>query len=125
MNKSFFISIQPGSNKLVSIFPIIPISPGDFSGVFSGKVRFSEYCNIAQSIIGLIPYLWLDYSQVTGTLNQMQATRSGGETNVCLAWEGVNEDVESGPCEHWRVLIVAIRKIMPFEPLIHVTSSEE
>jgi hypothetical protein len=70
-------------------------------------------------------YLWLDYSQVTGTLNQMRVARPGGEANVRLAWEGVNENVESGPCEHWRVLLVAIRKIMPFEPLIRAASSEE
>jgi hypothetical protein len=56
-------------------------------------------------------YLWLDYSQVTGTLNQMRVARLGGEANVRLVWEGVNENVESGPCEHWRVLVVAIRKI--------------
>jgi hypothetical protein len=44
-------------------------------------------------------YLWLDYSQVTGTLNQMRVARPGGEANVRLVWEGVNENVESGPCE--------------------------
>ena len=55
----------------------------------------------------------------------MQVARPGGEANVHLAWEGVNEDVESGPCESWRVLVLAIRKIMPFEPLIRTASSEE
>jgi hypothetical protein len=75
--------------------------------------------------IGPTPYLWLDYSQVTGTLNQMRVAWPGRKTNVCLAWEGVNEDVENGPCEHWRVLIVAIREIIPFEPLIRAASSEE
>ena len=124
-NKSFFISVRPGVNKLLSVFPIVPISPGDLLGIFSGKIRFSEHCSVAQSIAGPAPHLWLDYSQVTGTLNQMQVARPGGEANVHLAWEGVNEDVESGPCESWRVLVLAIRKIMPFEPLIRTASSEE
>jgi hypothetical protein len=94
-------------------------------GIFSGKIRFSEHCSVVQSITGPAPHLWLDYSQVTGTLNQMQVTRPGGEANVHLAWEGVNEDVESGPCKSWRVLVLAIRKIMPFEPLIRAAFLEE
>ena len=45
-NKSFFIPIRPGVDKLVSVFPIVPISPGDLLEIFSGKVRFSEHCNV-------------------------------------------------------------------------------
>jgi hypothetical protein len=41
-NKSFFMSIRPGVDKLVSVFPIVPISLGDLLGIFSGKIRFSE-----------------------------------------------------------------------------------
>ena len=44
---------------------------------------------------------------------------------IHLAWESVNENVESGPCESWRVLVVAIHKIMPFKPLIRAAASEE
>ena len=55
----------------------------------------------------------------------MWVDRPGGEANVHLAWESVNENVESGPCESQRVLVVAIRKIMPFKPLICVASLEE
>jgi hypothetical protein len=124
-NKSFFISIRPGVDKLVSVFPVIPVSQGDLLGIFSGKIRFSEHCNVAQSIIGPTRHLWLDYSQVTGTLNQMQVARPGCEANVHLAWEGVNENVESGPCESWRVLVLATREIMPFEPLIRAAASDE
>jgi hypothetical protein len=124
-NKSFFISLRPGVDKLVSVFPIIPIAAGDLLGIFAGKIRFSEHHNTAQFIPGPIPHLWLDYSQVTGTLNQMQVAPPGGEANVHLAWEGVNENVESGPCESWRVLVLASRKIVPFEPLIRAASSEE
>ena len=61
---------------------------------FSGKIRFSEHCDVVQAIEGPIPNLWLDYSQVTGTLNQMQVAQPGGRANVHLAWEGVNENVE-------------------------------
>ncbi|PMD60363.1 uncharacterized protein K444DRAFT_528217, partial [Hyaloscypha bicolor E] len=46
-NKLFFVLIRPGAEKLVSIFPIIPVFPGDLLGIFSGKIRFSEYYNIA------------------------------------------------------------------------------
>lgn len=70
-NKSFFISLPPGANKLVNVFPIVPVFPGDLLGIFSGKIRFSEHCDIAQAFKGLTPNLWLDYSQVTGTLNQI------------------------------------------------------
>lgn len=36
---------------------------------------------------GPIRTLWLDYSQVTGTLNQMQVSEPDGNANVCLLWE--------------------------------------
>jgi hypothetical protein len=124
-NKSFFVSIRPGAEKLVSVFPIVPVFPGDLLGIFSGKIRFSEHCDVAQAFEGPIPNLWLDYSQVTGTLNQMQVIQSGGAANVHLEWEGVNENVEIGPSESWRVLVLAIRKIMPFEPLIRAAPSEK
>jgi Ankyrin repeats (many copies) len=99
-NKTFFVSIRPGVDTLVSVFPIVPISPDDLLGIFSGRIRFSEHCSVVQSIVGPTPSLWLDYSQVTGTLNQMRVVQPGGEANVRLAWEGINENVENGPCEH-------------------------
>lgn len=46
-NKLFFISIRPGVDKLVSVFPIVLVSLGDLLGIFSGKIRFLEHCNIA------------------------------------------------------------------------------
>lgn len=42
-----------------------------------------------------------------------------------LAWEVVNEDVVTGFCKSWRVLALAIRKIMPLEQLIRAAPSEE
>ncbi|TVY45312.1 hypothetical protein LSUB1_G000953 [Lachnellula subtilissima] len=55
----------------------------------------------------------------------MQVIQAGGAANVHLEWEGVSENIETGPCESWRVLVLAIRKIMPFEPLIRAAPSEE
>lgn len=124
-NKSFFISLRPSVNKLVSVFPIIPIATGDLLRIFVGKIRFSEHYNTTQFILGPIPHLWLDYSQVTGTLNQIQVTPPGGEANVYLVQEGVNENIESGLYESQRVLVLASRKIVPFKPLICATSLEE
>jgi hypothetical protein len=94
-------------------------------GIFSSKIQFLEYCNIAQFIIGPILYLWLDYLQVTGTLNQIQVAWPGRKANIYLAWESINKDVENGLYKHWRVLVVAICKIIPFELLICIASSEE
>ena len=45
-NKLFFISIWPGVEKLVNIFPIIPVFPDNLLDIFSDKIRFSEYYNI-------------------------------------------------------------------------------
>jgi hypothetical protein len=57
MNKSFFISIRPGAEKLVSVFPIVPIFPGDLLGIFSSKIQFLEHYNVAQAFKGPIPNL--------------------------------------------------------------------
>jgi hypothetical protein len=86
MNCHLFVNILrnracPIALELVSLFPIVPISPGDLLGIFPGKIGFSEHCNVAQSIMGPTPYLWLDYSQVTGPLNQMRVARPGGEAH--------------------------------------------
>jgi hypothetical protein len=68
--------------------------------------------------------MWLYYSQVTGTLNQMQVAPPGSEANVRLAWEGVNENVMAGPCDYWRILVLAVRDIVPFELLVRAAPSE-
>lgn len=38
INKSFFVLIRPSAEKLVSVFPIIPVFLGDLLGIFSGKI---------------------------------------------------------------------------------------
>src|SRR5208282_4826007 len=90
-NKAIFISLVPNGDKLLTLCPVIPVFPGDFLGVFSGKVRFTEQVKITQAISGPTTGLWLDYSQVSGTLNQMQVAKPGGDSNVRLEWEAVNE----------------------------------
>jgi hypothetical protein len=44
-------------DKLVSVFPIIPIAAGDLLGIFAGNIRFSEHHNTTQFIPGPIPHL--------------------------------------------------------------------
>merc|ERR1712225_150549 len=124
-NKSFLVSLRPGIHTLVSVFPIVPVAAGDLLGIFAGKVRFSEHCNTARSIMGPTPQLWLDYCQATGTMNQMQVSLLTEEANVHLTWEGINEAVEGGPCDSWRVPVLASRDISPFEPLFRAAGSIE
>ncbi|PQE24976.1 transposase IS4 domain-containing protein [Rutstroemia sp. NJR-2017a BVV2] len=90
---------KPASTKLYSISPLVSVDAGDFLGIFSG--------------------LWLDYSEIPGKLNRMKIARPGEKTNVCLAWEGVNEAKgEKSFCQYWRILVVATREILPFDQLI-------
>jgi hypothetical protein len=108
----------PNGDNFLDICPIIPVFPGDFLGIYSGTVRFSEKPNPSHGIPGPEPKLWLDYSQSTGTFNQMQVSKPNTNANVYLHWEAVNKQDEMGSCESWRVLVIASKAIMPFEPLV-------
>jgi hypothetical protein len=46
---------------------------------------------LLKAIKGPVPDLWLDYLEILGKLNQIRVAKPGKKTNVCLAWEGVNE----------------------------------
>ncbi|TVY13942.1 hypothetical protein LARI1_G007589 [Lachnellula arida] len=71
------------------------------------------------AIQGPIQCLWLDRSDVKGKLQWIRAAKTGQQTNVCLVWEGVNEDKrENTFCQYWRIQVVATRHIMPFDQLI-------
>jgi len=112
------IGNKPASTKLLSVSPLIPMAPGDFLGIFSGKLRYSE-SKPSRAIEGPLPGLWLDYSETPGKLSQMRVAKHGEKSNVCLAWEGVNEvKGEKSFCQYWRVLVIATRDIMPFDQLI-------
>jgi hypothetical protein len=67
-NKSIFISLLPKYDTLLTVYPTIQVSKGDFLGVFSGKIRFLKD-KVVQAIPGHTEKLWLDYLQVLGTLN--------------------------------------------------------
>lgn len=124
-DKSVFVSLLPKDARLLSVVPIIPVHEGDFLGVFAGMIRFSENFNSAHGICGPMKDLWLDYSQVTGTLNLVQVSKPGGNANVCLQWEFVDEQVEAEPSMSWRVSVRAVRTIMPFEEFIRAAPQKE
>ena len=99
------IGNKPALTKLLSVSPLVPISPGDFLGLFSGKLWYSDLKPL-RAIKGPIPGLWLDYLEIPGKLNQMRIAKTGKKMNVCLAWEGVNEvKGEKSFCQYWRVLV--------------------
>lgn len=72
---------------------IVPARKGDFLGIFAGNICFLTDVSVTHGIRGPVDNLWLDYSQVTGTLSQMLVSEPGGPANVCLAWEVVSDDV--------------------------------
>ncbi|PQE05176.1 hypothetical protein CJF31_00011326 [Rutstroemia sp. NJR-2017a BVV2] len=115
---------KPASTKLYSISPLVSVDAGDFLGIFSGKLRFVNQ-RPPRAVKGPVPGLWLDYSEIPGKLNRMKVARPGEKTNVCLAWEGVNEAKgEKSFCQYWRILVVATREILPFDQLIPRRSPE-
>jgi hypothetical protein len=53
-NKSFFILLRLSANKLVNVFLVILVFPGNLLSIFSSKIRFLKHCNVAQAIKGHI-----------------------------------------------------------------------
>ncbi|PVH67951.1 hypothetical protein DL98DRAFT_599957 [Cadophora sp. DSE1049] len=76
--------------KLLAVSPLVSVSPGDFLGVFPGRLRYTA-TKPTGAIQGPVQGLWLDRSEVKGKLHWMKAAKAGEQTNVCLVWEGVNE----------------------------------
>jgi hypothetical protein len=131
-NKSIFVNLvpyegesgkrvignKPASTKLLAVSPLVSVAPRDFLGIFSRKLRYVDR-KPSIAIRGPVPGLWLDHSEISGKLNQMKVAKPSEKTNVCLAWEGVNEvKGEKSFCQYWRVLVIATRDIMPFDQLI-------
>lgn len=111
-------SSKPASTELLAVAPLISVSPGDFLGIFSGQLRYVDE-KPARAMKGPVQGLWLDYSKVPGNLSRMKVAKAGENTNVCLAWEGVNEvKGKMAACQYWRVLVLATRHIMPFDQLV-------
>lgn len=73
-NKAIFINIipyegesgkraignKPALTKLLSVSPLIPVTPGDSLGIFSRKLQYLDSKPL-RAIEGPIPGLWLDY----------------------------------------------------------------
>jgi hypothetical protein len=58
-----------------------------------------------------------------GKLNKIKVAKVGEVSNVCLAWEGVNEvEEDKSFCQYLRILVIATRHIMPFDQLIRPPS---
>ncbi|KAJ5111855.1 hypothetical protein NUU61_001485 [Penicillium alfredii] len=121
-DKSVFITLLPEEDGFLFVSSIIPICKGDFLGIFAGALRFSEKFSGTHGIPGPTGRLWLDYSQVTGVLNQMEVSEPGGKANVCLHWDVFCGDVETQSDISWRVSVKATKQTMPFEPLIRMAA---
>ena len=124
-DKSAFTFLLTKDDSSLLVCSIVPVREGDFLGVFSGKIRFSEARSATHGIRGPIDNLWLDYSQVTGTLNQMLVSEPDGSANVRTHWELMYDDVGSESCASWRVSVKATKPIMPFEPFIREAAQQE
>ncbi|PQE14720.1 Vacuolar sorting-associated 3 protein [Rutstroemia sp. NJR-2017a BBW] len=131
-NKSSFVSLVPYegesgkrtlgtrrvSSELLAVVPLVPILPGDFLGIFSGRLRYTDQ-KPPRSIPGPVSNLWLDYSEVMGKLSRIGVAKANELTNVCLAWEGVNEvKEETSFCQYLRIVVIATRHIMPYDQLV-------
>lgn len=81
---------KTASTKLLAVSPLVSVSPGDFLGIFFGRLRYTD-TKPAGAIQGPVQGLLLDCSEMKGKFHWMKAAKAGGQTNVCLVWEGVNE----------------------------------
>lgn len=114
------LGTRTSSTKLLTVALIVPILPSDFLGIFSGRLRYTDQ-KPPRSIPGPVLNLWLEYSEVMGKLGKMRVAKADEMTNICLAWEGVNEvKGEESFCQYLRVLVVATRHIMPFDELVRL-----
>ncbi|KFY85061.1 hypothetical protein V500_08742 [Pseudogymnoascus sp. VKM F-4518 (FW-2643)] len=71
-----------GSTGLLAVVPLVPILPGDFLGIFPGRLRFTDQ-KPPRSIPGPVANLWLEYSVITGRLGKMRVAKADEMTNVC------------------------------------------
>ena len=75
------------STELLTVAQLVPILPGDFLGIFYGRLRYMDQ-KPPISIPGPVPNLLLDYSVVIEKLSRMGVAKADEMANVCLAWEG-------------------------------------
>ncbi|KAI2676857.1 hypothetical protein LCP963914a_8152 [Penicillium roqueforti] len=115
-NKSIFVTLQPKGDVFLAVCPLISVQEGDTLGIFAGVIRYSSECGVVYGIPGPEENLWLDYSTVTGALNLMKVSAPGGDFNVRLQWELI--DGRSEGHLMWKVSVVALRAIQPFEEIV-------
>ena len=115
-------SNKTASTELLAVAPLVAVAPGDFLGIFPGRLRYTDQ-KPTRAIRGPVPNLWLDHSETMGKLNKIKVAKAGEMTNVCLAWEGVNEvKGDKSFCQYLRVLVIATRHILPFDQLVRPSS---
>ncbi|KFG86903.1 hypothetical protein MANI_002603 [Metarhizium anisopliae] len=124
-DQSVFITLIPRDEKLVYVCLIVTIHKGDYLGVFSGNIRYSDAFDKKCGVCGPTKDLWLDYGQVTGVLNQMKVSPPYGTENVRLEWELIDISVGMQRHQAWRVAVRALRTIKPFEELIRAARHED
>lgn len=93
-------------------------------GYFLGS-RLSGDFSLSHGTPGPAENLWLDYSQVTGALNQMQVSEPGGHANVCISWAIFHDDTATEPRILWRVSVKATKNITPFGPIVRAAAQQE
>lgn len=124
-NKSIFVTFQPRKDLFLTVCPIISIQEGDTLGLFSGEIRYCSEFNTIYGIPGPEQNLWLDYSRITGPLNLMRVSTPGGQSNVCLQWDLTDGRSEGIMGLTWRVSVIALRAIQPFEEIVRTAFSNE
>ncbi|KAJ5776740.1 uncharacterized protein N7511_001751 [Penicillium nucicola] len=122
-NKSIFITLQPKDDVFLAVCPIISVQEGDTLGIFAGLIRYSSEYSVVYGIPGPEENLWLDYSTVTGVLNLMKVSAPGADSNVRLQWELIDGRSEGGLM--WKVSVVALRAIQPFEEIVRAAPQKE
>ncbi len=113
--RCLFVVLKPRGVEEIMVCPIITIKPGDFLGIFSGELRYSNNFDEAHGVPGPWENFWLDYSRVTGVLNLARVALSDEVANVCLQWESYKSEKRSPAV--WRIAVRATRVIKPFEEI--------
>lgn len=124
-NKAIFMTLLPSGEELLSVCPIVTVQKGDFLGVLGGNLRYSADFDSTYGIRGPHELLWLDYSCVTGLLNQMHVSLADRDANVQVRWETIRERRRKKQGLVWMASVRALRTIHPFERLVRVTSQEQ
>ncbi|KAJ5033203.1 hypothetical protein NUH16_003119 [Penicillium rubens] len=101
------------------------VQEGDTLGRFAGVIRYSSECSVVYGIPEPEENLWLYYSTVTGALNFMKVSAPGGDSNVRLQWELIDGRSEGKAHLMWKVSVVALRAIQPFEEIVRAAPQKE